>query len=134
MSGSIGLSSAPFTDAEKADIRRFAGYPPYGTGASGFQGWRFFQAFGLLEYRMNNYAAAEIQIVRQYLAQLYVLESAVLTAGTNMGTDQAAVWKRNVNEARDRSRLFDGWRRRLADFMGVPAGEALGSGGTAIIV
>lgn len=29
MSGSINLSTDPFTDAEKADIRRFCGYPAY---------------------------------------------------------------------------------------------------------
>ncbi len=48
-----------FTDAEKTDIRRFCGYPAYGAGAAGFQSWRFYQAYGMLEYRMNNLSAAE---------------------------------------------------------------------------
>ena len=42
-----------FTDAEKTDIRRHCGYPAYGAGAAGFQAWRFYQAYGLLEYRIN---------------------------------------------------------------------------------
>ena len=45
--------TAPLSDDEKANIRRFCGYPAYGAGPSGFQGWRFFQAYGLLEYRLG---------------------------------------------------------------------------------
>lgn len=137
MSGSLALSTAPFTDAEKTDIRRFCGYPAYGPGASGFQGWRFYQAFGLLEFRMNNAAPAELQVVRQYLAQLYPLESAVPTTSDNLDTDQAAVWHHNKNEARDRLRLFDGWRRRLCEFWGLPPGPAFNgspAGGMAIVI
>lgn len=36
------FATGPFTDAEKADVRRFCGYPTYGSGARGFQSWRFF--------------------------------------------------------------------------------------------
>ncbi len=128
-SQSASLSSDPFTDAEKADIRRFCGYPAFGQGSSGFQSWRFFQQYGMLEYRMNNFAPAEIQVVRYYLANLYTLESAVPGAGANLDTDQAAVWKHNKDEVRDRSQLFDDWGRRLCRFIGVPPGPGLGAGG-----
>ena len=47
-----------FTDAEKTDIRRFAGYPAYGAVPSSFQSYRFFQAYGTLEYRIANLSAA----------------------------------------------------------------------------
>ena len=134
MSGSIGLSTAPFTDAEKADIRRFCGYPPYGTGAIGFQGWRFFQAYGLLEFRMNNFAPAEFQVVRQFLAQIYILESAIPGAGANLGTKQAAVWERNPREVADRQALMDSWRRGLCNSCGVPAGPQLGDGSARIVI
>ena len=40
-----------FTDEEKTDIRRFCGYPAYGSGASGFQSWRFYQAYGTIRTR-----------------------------------------------------------------------------------
>ena len=66
-----------FTDAEKTDIRRFCGYPAYGARAAGQQTWRFFQAYGLLEFRMNNLSDAEGVVVRRYLGTLTVLESAV---------------------------------------------------------
>ena len=65
-----------FTDAEKTDIRRFCGYPAYGPANSGFQNWRFFQAYGLLEFRMNNLSDAEGAVVRRYLGTLAVLEFA----------------------------------------------------------
>ena len=72
---------ALFTDAQKTDIRRFCGYPAYGAGAWGFEGRRFFQAYGLLEYRMNNLSPAEMTVVTNYLATLYTLEAAVTNTG-----------------------------------------------------
>ena len=128
MSGSVGLPSGPFTDAEKTDIRRYCGYPAYGTGQAGFQNWRFFQAYGTLEFRLNNLAAAEIQVVRRYLATLYGLEAAIPGAGDNLDTDKASVWTHNRDEVRDRSALFDGWCSRLANFMGIPTGPNFGGG------
>ena len=47
-------------------------------------------------------------------------------AGGNLDTDQAAVWKHNKDEVRDRSQLFDGWGRRLCGFIDVPPGSGLG--------
>ena len=131
MSGSVSRSTAAFTDAERTDIRRFCGYPAFGAGPASFQGWRFFQAYGLLEFRMTNLAPAEFQVVRQYLATLYGLETAVPGAGANLDTDQAAVWTHNKNEVADRSALYGQWCRRLAAFMGVPVGPNFVSGGGA---
>lgn len=140
MSGAVetspaaGYSAASFADAEKADIRRFCGYPPYGAGNSGFQGWRFFQAYGLLEYRLNNMAAAEIQNIRYKLTQLYTLESAIWGAGPNLATDTAGPWAHNKNEVHDRTRLYFQVRCRLAEEdIGVPRGPALRSGFDVVI-
>lgn len=127
MSGSNSHPTTPFSDAEKTDVRRFCGYPAFGAGGDGFQGWRFFQTYGLMEYRLNNLAPAEIQVVRSYLTTLYEMEAAVPQAGANLDTDQAAVWTHNEEEVRDRTQLFDEWRRRLAGFLGLPAGPALAS-------
>jgi hypothetical protein len=123
-----------FLDSERTDIRRFCGYPAYGGGAAGFQSWRFFQAYGLLEYRLNNLAAAEETVVRNYLAALYSLESAIPQAAGNLDTEQAAVWTRNAEEVRDRQALFDDWRRRLCGFLGVPPGPALANSGLSLVV
>ncbi len=125
MSGSKALPTTPLLNSERVDVRRFCGYPAYGMGSSGFQSWRFFESYGTLEYRLSNLADEELQVVRQYLANLYALEFAVPAAGANLDTDQAAVWKRNREEVADRTRLFDDWCRRLAFFLGVPAGPGL---------
>jgi hypothetical protein len=123
-----------FTDPQRTDIRRFCGYPAYGAGASGFQGWRFFQAYGLLEYRLNNLSAAEEAVALQYVATLLNLEMAVPNAAQNLDTDQAAVWTRNRDEPRDRAALFDDWRRRLCAFLGIPPGPAFADPGITLVV
>jgi hypothetical protein len=131
MSASIATE---FSDGQKADIRRFCGYPAYGAGASGFESWRFFQAFETLEYRMNNLAPAEIAVTLQYISTLAALEAAVPGAADNLDTQSAAAWTHNDNEAADRMKLFDAWRRRLCGFLGVPAGPALASAGVSLVV
>jgi hypothetical protein len=35
---------------------------------------------------------------------------------------------------RERSNLFDDWRRRLCAFLGLPPGPGLGDGGIALVV
>lgn len=123
-----------FTDAEKTDVRRFCGYPAYGAGATGFQGWRFYQAYGLLEYRLNNCSPSEETIARRYLGTLVSLEVGIPNSAGNLDTDQAAVWSRNPNELRDRTRLFDDWRRRLCSFLGLPPGPGLNDGGLRLVI
>jgi len=123
-----------FLDAEKTDIRRFCGYPAYGGTPSGFQSWRFYQVYGLMEYRLGNLSPSEEQVVRNYLATLYTLEGAVPAAGANLDTDQAAVWSHNRNELADRLALLDAWRRRLCGFLGLPPGPDLARGGSPTIV
>ena len=123
-----------FSNSEKTDIRRFCGYPAFGAVNSGFQNWRFFQAYGLMEFRMNNLSDAEAAVVRRYLATLTGLELAVPSSGDNLDTDQASVWTRNRDELRDRTKLLDDWRRRLCGFFGIPPGPALGETGVTLIV
>ena len=123
-----------FTNAEKTDIRRFCGYPAYGSGAAGFENWRFYQVYGELEFRMNNLVPEEETVARRYLAQLCSLEVAVVRAGDSLDTDQAAVWTRNRTEVQDRERLLDEWRRRLCGFFGVPPGPALRDNGVTLVV
>lgn len=122
-----------FSEAEKTDIRRFCGYPAHGAGGL-LQGWRFYQAYGLLEYRLLYLSGSEEAVVRNYLGTLSALERAVVEASNNLDTDQAAAWTHNRDEVRDRGRLFDDWRRRLTGFMGVPPGPALGNGGLTLVV
>jgi len=132
MSGTTTATS--FTDAQKTDIRRYCGYPAYGAGASGFQGWRFFQAYGLMEFRLNNLSDAEIAVVVNYLTTLATLETAITDASSRLDTEAAAVWTRNPYEVRERAALFDDWRRRLCGFLGLPPGPGLGDGSLALVV
>ena len=133
MSGSASLSTAPLSNAERVDIRRFCGYPAYGSGDAGAQSWRFFQAYGTLEYRMTNFASEEFQVVRQYLGLLYSLEQGVTAAAANLDTDKAAAWTHSRSEVADRVRLFDEWRRRLAGFIGVPVDPGSAATGGIVI-
>ncbi|GLR67570.1 hypothetical protein GCM10010909_22510 [Acidocella aquatica] len=131
MTGSVAAS---FTDGQKADIRRFCGFPAYGAGPAGFSSWRFFQAYGTLEYRMNNLAPAEIAVTLQYISTLATLEVAVPKTSENLDTESAAAWTHNADEMRDRMNLFDNWRRRLCGFLGVPPGPALAQAGVSLVV
>lgn len=123
-----------FTEAQKVDIRRFCGYSAYGASASGFVGWRFYVAYGTLEYRLNNLAPEEEAVVINYLATLQQLELAVPNASDNLDSDGAASWTHNKNEIGDRLSLLDGWRRRLCAFLGVPPGTGLGQAGISWVV
>lgn len=124
----------PLSDTEKTDIRRFCGYPAYGAAPSGMEAWRFFQSYGLLEFRMNNLSDAELGVVRRYLGTLLGLEMAIPQSGANLDTDQAAVWTRNRDEVRDRMGLYQDWCRRLCAFLGVPPGAGLASSGMTLVV
>jgi hypothetical protein len=124
----------PLTDAEKVGVRRHCGYPAYGGTPAGFSSWRFYQVYGLLEFRINNLADPELVVIRKYLHTLDALETAVPQASDNMDTDQAASWSRNRNEYRDREKLYDDWRLRLCSFLGIPPGPGFQSNSPNLIV
>jgi hypothetical protein len=73
-------------------------------------------------------------VVVNYLATLNQLEFGIPTAAANLDTDRAAIWQHNADEVRQRSDLFDDWRRRLCAFLGLPPGPGLGDGGIALVV
>ena len=114
------------SDSERTAVRRFCGYPIRAAGTSGIQFVGHSPSAGALESRLTLLTEPEIAVVRRYLATLTALELAIPRSSENLDTDQAAVWKHNVNEVRDRIELFDDWRRRLSNFLGVPFGSAIG--------
>jgi hypothetical protein len=124
----------PLSDSERVDVRRFCGYPAYGAAPTGMQSWRFFNVYGLFEFRLTNLSISEIAVVRRYLGTLTLLELAVPRAGDNLDTDQASVWTRNKEELTDRFKLLDEWRRRLCGFVGVPPGPSLSTGTGVLVV
>lgn len=121
--------TTPFTFAEITDIRRFAGYKAFSSLGYYYEG-----NMANLDIAIVNMSDQEQAVMRTvYLATLPGLESAVLTAGTNMGTDEAAVWKRNRTERQDRTALYNAKRRDMCGFIGVAPGPALGDGGGRVI-
>lgn len=123
-----------FTDAEKIDVRRFCGFAAFGGQPVQAFGHRFYQHYGTLEFRMNNMQDAEESIVRQYLADLRQLESDIVASRENLDTEQAAVWRHNSREVIERRDLFDDWRRRLCEFLGLAPGPGLGQSGLSLVV
>jgi hypothetical protein len=127
------------TAQQTADCRRFCGYPSLGidTPADASRdfayGWVSPGVWQTLFTRLQNMPPeTENTLITVYLANLYVLEAAIVGAGANLDTDEAAVWKRNRNEVGDRTRLFDRWRRRMCDLIGIAPGPYLGEGGLRI--
>ena len=59
------------------------------------QSWRYFQVYGLVEFRLSNLSDPEIAVVRRYLGTLTALEVAVPAASDNLDTEQASMWIRN---------------------------------------
>lgn len=124
-----------FTSAQLVDIRRFCGYPAYGDGGVVFPYPWIMKQYLALEYRLQHMSTDEgAVVVTTYLANLYTLENAIPAAGANLDTDAAAVWIHNKNEVRDRDALFNSWRRRLANFLGVPVGPQFGDQSNCLVV
>jgi hypothetical protein len=124
------------TDAEKVSVRRFAGYGNYGQQILPASGYRFSVAYGTLEYKMNTLLSDEEATLRTvYLPRLATLETDLVDQTTqNLDTDEAAVWKHNKNEHRDRRRLYFDFRRQMCGFLGIPAGPNLQSAGLSFVV
>lgn len=134
MSGSGGAVVEVLADSQKVDVRRFCGYPAFGSGNDGNAGWRFYQVYGALEYRMNNLSMDEVTVVTNMLATLNGFESSLAGSVNDLDTDAAGVWQRNKDEIRDRAGLLELWSRRLCAFMGVPPGPAMVLNGLQLIV
>lgn len=127
-----------FTTAEGVDVRRFMGYSVAGDSTS----FPFHELvysdvsyMGLsLDYRLQHLTSDEESVVRTtYLANLYMLESAIPAASANLDTDQAAVWFHNRDEVRHRTQLFNQWRRDLCAFLGFSPGPRLGDGSLRVV-
>ena len=121
------------TDAQKSDVRRFAGYPlladTVANDSNDFAyGWVTAGVWNTLEHRLNNLRPEEeATLITVFLTNLAPLEVAIVGAGDNLDTAVAAVWTRNENEVRDRRELFDDWRRRMCYFIGIVPGPSLGN-------
>jgi hypothetical protein len=121
-----------FTDAEKVKLRRFMGYPAYGDANDSFQSWRFFQVYGLLEYRFIHMTADEEAEVRGFLTRIEQLYSDIYAVRENADTAAAAIWTRNPEELAERRALYNGERSALCNFFGIPRGPNFGGSSRSI--
>lgn len=123
-----------FNNTEKVDVRRHLGYPVAGNvGPNAFVGYRFFQAYGVLEYRLEHLAAEEETVVRDYITKLNQLEVDLYGTSGTLGTKVAAVWERNPIELAERQALYDNFKSRLSEFFGVPIYRPKYSGSRIIV-
>ena len=124
------------TAQQTSDVRRFCGYPSLGTDTPAdatrdfAYGWVSPGVWQTLFTRLANMLPeVESTLINVYLSNLTALEAAIVGAGANLDTDEAAVWKHNRDEVAHRTQLFDGWRRRMCQFLGIPPGPYLGQSG-----
>lgn len=118
--------------AQIADVRRYAGYPQVGSNhtvdaSRDFAyGWTLPGVWETLSSILDNLTPEnEAVLTGTYLTNLNALETAIITAASNLDTQQAGIWTRNPTEIADRKALFDDWRRRMCAFLGIPAGPSL---------
>lgn len=127
------------TDAQQADVRRYAGYWVAGTTMPTTDDQdtvylRFGMVVMSLHRRLATLSAAEeTTLTTTYLTPLAALETDILNAAQNLDTDTASVWKHNANEVIDRDALFALWRRKMCAFLGLAPGPGLGDGGMRIV-
>lgn len=125
------------TNQQKIDTRRHAGFPVFGNGVGASPptfGYRYYEWYLILEYRMNNLAPEEeTTLINVYLTNCNTLESAIPTASANLDTDRAAVWYHNKKEVEDRFALYKLWCKRLIEFMGLDSPSNLLGQMTAVV-
>jgi len=117
-------------EAQKVQIRYYCGYGALGQQMLPANGYRFFTAYGEMEYKLiNMQPEEEDEVVNYYLVNLQQLKTDIPTVRDNVDTKQAAVWHWNDMEFRDRRTLFNYVRLELCNFLGLVPGPHLGAGG-----
>jgi len=120
--------TTPFSATELTQIRYYAGYPAFG----GF-GYLLSPGSATMNTQLANMSDSEQVIIRtSFLAKLPTLEIALTTMGTTLDTAQAGPWVRNVNEFKERSKLFNDFRLAMCRFIGCVPGPALSGGGQVV--
>jgi len=123
------------TEDQKESVRYYCGYGMFGLQALPASGYRFSVVYGTLEYKMINLQPGEeARVVLNYIPKLIQLEQDTFDVRENLDTWQAAVWYWNRMEIRDRVKLFRYWRMELCNFLGIPPGPGLQSGGIGLAV
>jgi hypothetical protein len=125
------------TDAQKVDVRRWAGYATQNAGENDlvFTAPSANSLYSVsLTTKLDGLTANEEEaLTTRYLTPLASLEAALLASADNMDTQAAGPWIANPREVQERTAMYNRWRRDLCGFLGIPPGPALGSGGIAVV-
>jgi hypothetical protein len=118
------------TEAQKVKVRYYCGYGMIGQQALPANGYRFFDEYGEMEYKLTNMQAEEeSEVINYYIPNLDELKADMPAIRDNLDTKQAAVWIWNDKEFPNRRTLFNYVRRELCNFLGLTPGPGLSSGG-----
>lgn len=123
-----------YSEAQRVSIRRYCGYPMFGAQPTQAFGYRYFQHYGTLEFRMSNGSAEEAAAVIAMLATLAALEADLVATTGNLDTASAGPWVHNSKELRDRVELYSFHRLELCNFFGVPPGPSFPATGLQRVV
>ena len=121
-----------FTEQYRVDIRKHCGFAMFGNIATQAFGYRYFQHYGTLEFRVSNASVEEEAIITKYVDTLNVLEDAIVGSSDNLDT-KAAVWDHNPREVANREGLYLSFRLKLCAFLGISPGPGIKTGGNIII-
>lgn len=132
MSGAVTPGIAWLTEAEKVTVLRRCGYPAYGWLNTFDPFALYFPSFSQARIPtplMDDRMAAVLTEVRAKLAELDLLDAAIVESGDNLDTAEASTWRHNPNEVADRTALMRSRCRELCILMGVEPGPGMTGGG-----
>jgi hypothetical protein len=116
------------TEDQKIKVRYYCGYGLLGQQVLPANGYRFSVTYGAMEYKLINFQPGEeTEVITYYLPTLDQLKADIPLVRLNVDTLQAAVWKWNPKELRDRRRLYNYERFELCNFLGLTPGPGLGN-------
>ena len=119
MSGSVApvVPPNPLTSAEIVAVRRYCGYgPPPVSGT----------IVDYVSIALAGLTQDYIDIVRSvFLANLVLLEADIPATRAKLSIAEAAVFKRNAGEVREREGLYRDLRLRLCGTLGIDSGPFL---------
>lgn len=118
-----------FTEQYRVDIRRHCGFAMFGNVATQAFGYRYFQHYGTLEFRVSNVSTEEEVVITKYVDNLNTLEDAIIGSSDNLDTNKAAVWDHNPREVANREGLYLSFRLKLCAFLGINPGPGIKTGG-----
>lgn len=125
------------TDAQKVDVRRWAGYATQNPGENDLvftaPSANSLYSVSLTTKLGGLNANEETALVDRYLTPLASLEADLLASTGNMDTQAAGPWVANPREVQERTTMYNRWRRDMCGFLGIPPGPALGSGGISLV-